>query len=111
MRVITIILALSIAAPALAKDLVIHAGTLLDGVSATPRHEVSILIKDDRITDIQPGFVSPAGAEIVDLSKATVMPGFIDCHVHVSQRSPGGENQVESAVIHNEIDIALNASK
>ena len=111
MRVITIILALSIAAPALAKDLVIHAGTLLDGVSATPRHEVSILIKDDRITDIQPGFVSPAGAEIVDLSKATVMPGFIDCHVHVSQRSPGGENQVEYAVIHNEIDVALNASK
>jgi imidazolonepropionase-like amidohydrolase len=111
MRMIPIILALSIATPIQAKDIVVHAGTLLDGLSATPRHEVSIVIKDDKITDIQPGYVSPTGAEIVDLSKATVMPGFIDCHVHVSQRSPGGENEIEYRVTHNEIDVALNAAK
>ena len=74
------------------------------GVSATPRHEVSIVIKDDKITDIQSGYIGPAGAEIVDLSQTTVMPGFIDCHVHVSQRNPGGENEIEYAVTHNEID-------
>jgi imidazolonepropionase-like amidohydrolase len=111
MRMIPIILALSIATPIQAKDIVVHAGTLLDGLSATPRHEISIVIKDDKITDIQPGYVSPTGAEIVDLSKATVMPGFIDCHVHVSQRSPGGENEIEYRVTHNEIDVALNAAK
>jgi imidazolonepropionase-like amidohydrolase len=111
MRMIPIILALMIAPPGVAKDVVVHAGTLLDGLSATPRHEVSIVIKDDRITDVQAGYVSPAGAEIVDLTKATVMPGFIDCHVHVSQRSPGGENEIEYRVTHNEIDVALNAAK
>jgi len=106
-----VFLALSLAGPAMAKDIVVHAGTLLDGVSATPRHEISIVIKDDKIADIQAGYVSPAGAEIVDLSQDTVMPGFIDCHVHVAQRSPGGENEVEYAVTHNVIDAALIAAK
>jgi imidazolonepropionase-like amidohydrolase len=64
--------------PALARDLVIHAGTLIDSVSSTPRQRVSILIKDERITAVTPGFVTPAGAEVIDLADATVMPGFID---------------------------------
>ncbi len=97
------------AAPA--RTIVVHAGSLLDGVSAAPRREMSILIQDDKITAVQTGYVSPAGAEIVDLSAMTVMPGFIDCHIHISQRSPGGENEVEYAVTHNAIDKALNGAK
>jgi imidazolonepropionase-like amidohydrolase len=69
---------------AYAKDVVIHAGTLFDGVSTTPRKQVSILIHDDKITGVQPGFVTPAGAEVVDLSAKTVLPGFIDMHDHVT---------------------------
>src|SRR5579862_6285216 len=67
-----------------ARDLVIHAGTLLDGVSDLPRHQVSIVIQNDRIKSVDSGFITPPGAEILDLSDATVMPGFIDCHVHIS---------------------------
>jgi len=76
--------AVMLATPALAKDVVIHAGRLIDGVSATPKSNVSILIKDDRITGVQSGFVTPAGAEVIDLSKSTVLPGFIECHDHIS---------------------------
>jgi imidazolonepropionase-like amidohydrolase len=77
-------LALAFAATSLqAKDVVIHAGTLIDGTGAAPRNQVSILIHDDRITGIQPGYVTPAGAEVVDLSNETVLPGLIDCHVHI----------------------------
>ena len=111
MRTIPILLALAVASPAAAKDIVVHAGILLDGISATARHAVSIVIKDDRITDIQAGYVSPAGAEVVDLTQQTVMPGFVDCHIHISQRSPGGENEVEYAVTHSAIDKALNGAK
>lgn len=95
---------------ALARDVVVHAGALLDGVSATPRKQVSILIHDDRITGVQAGFVSPAGAQVVDLSSETVMPGFIDCHVHVSARLPSLANATEYALTHNDIDRAFDAA-
>ena len=85
------------ATSALGRDVVIHAGTLIDGVSESARAEVSILIRDDRISAIEPGFVSPAGAEVIDLSKETVMPGFIDCHVHIASRLPSRVNATETS--------------
>jgi len=69
---------------AAAKDVVIHAGHLIDAVSGKVADKMSILVTDDRITAVQSGFVTPAGAEIVDLSQATVLPGLIDCHVHMA---------------------------
>jgi imidazolonepropionase-like amidohydrolase len=104
-------MALGATASARAGDVVIHAGSLIDGVSATPRAQMSIVIKDDRIAAIEPGFIAPAGAAIVDLSKATVLPGFIDCHIHISSRLPGQENAVEYAVTHTDIDRALEGAK
>jgi imidazolonepropionase-like amidohydrolase len=93
-----------------AKDVVIHAGLLLDGVSATPRQHVSILVHDGRISDVESGFVTPAGADLVDLSQETVMPGFIDCHVHVSARLPSRTNATEYWLTHTDIDRAFDAA-
>jgi imidazolonepropionase-like amidohydrolase len=81
---LTLALTLTLAtAPVLARDLVIHAGRLFDAVSREERQKVSILIHDDRITGVEPGFVNPPGAEIIDLSTSTVLPGLIDCHLHI----------------------------
>jgi imidazolonepropionase-like amidohydrolase len=103
-------LSMLLSAQANAKDLAIHAGTLIDGVSAQPVHQVTILVHDDQITAIQPGFTNPAGAEVIDLSAATLMPGFIDCHVHVSAQLPSKTNATEYWVTHNAIDLAFDAS-
>jgi imidazolonepropionase-like amidohydrolase len=87
-----------------ARDLVVHAGTLIDGLGAAPRHQVSILVHDDRITAVQDGFTVPSGAQVVDLSSATVMPGFIDAHVHVGAKLPGHGNATEDWVTHSDLD-------
>ena len=70
---------------------VIHAGRLLAAPGEdSARESVSILVRGDRIEAIEDGFVSPEGAEIIDLSGAFVMPGFIDSHVHITnQQGPG----------------------
>lgn len=70
------------AGPAFAKDMVIHAGRLLDG-SGKSQANVSVLVTDDKITAVQSGFVTPAGAEVIDLRTSTVMPGMINTHVHI----------------------------
>jgi imidazolonepropionase-like amidohydrolase len=98
------------AAAAHAEDLVIHAGTLIDGVSKTPRSKVSILIHDDRITAVQPGFVSPAGATVIDLSSSTVLPGLIDCHVHITSQFDGGDT-VREAVTRSRLDDAYLSTR
>jgi imidazolonepropionase-like amidohydrolase len=93
-----------------AGDIVIHAGTLLDGVTEVPRRHVSIIVHDEKIAAIEPGFVTPSGAAVVDLSTATVMPGFIDCHVHISAMLPSRTNATEYWLTHSDIDRAFDAA-
>jgi imidazolonepropionase-like amidohydrolase len=99
------------ASAGIAKDFVIHAGTLLDGVTATAQQQVSILVHDDKIAAVQAGFTAPAGAEVIDLSDATVMPGFIDCHVHISAKLPGRTNATQDWLTHTDIDRAFEAAE
>ena len=96
-----------IASPACAKDVVIHAGTLIDGASPAPRRQVSIIIKDDRIASVESGFQTPAGAEVIDLSGKTVLPGFIDAHDHIS--STGSRKPLNRFVL-NEGDATIAAA-
>ena len=97
-------------AASIAGDLVIHAGELLDGITAKPQPRMSILVHDDRIVAVQAGFTAPAGAEVIDLEDATVMPGFIDCHVHISAELPGRTNATERWLTHSELDRAFDAA-
>ncbi len=100
---------LALAPAALAKDIVVHAGKLIDGVSKTPQANVSILIHDDRITEIRTGFVSPAGYTVIDLSKSTVLPGLIDCHDHITSQFDGG-NPIAEAVTVTSYDLAMRST-
>lgn len=82
-------------ATALAQDAepltVLHAGHLIAAPGEDRvRSEVSILVRGDEIEAIENGYVTPDGAEIVDLSSAWVMPGFIDAHVHITNQQGAG---------------------
>jgi len=65
------------------KKIAIRAGRLIDGKSDTPIFNALILIEGDKIASVTPGGTPPAGAELIDLSRATVLPGFADVHTHV----------------------------
>ena len=64
---------------------VIHAGTLVDGKSSSPRHDQVIVIRGNRIESVSDAASSkmPADAKVIDLSHATVLPGLIDSHTHI----------------------------
>ncbi len=106
---LTLILVLT-AASVGAADLVIHAGTLVDGISDSPRKDVSIHVQGDKIVSIEDGFKNPAGAKIIDLSNSTILPGFIDCHVHVASRLPSQTNAIEHRVTNSAIDRAFDGA-
>src|SRR5947209_2646198 len=73
------------AGPPSAQVTVIRAGTLIDGKSDKPRRDQVIVIRGDRIESVGDAASSkaPAGATVIDLSQATVLPGLIDSHTHI----------------------------
>ena len=71
--------------PLLRQFVVIRAGTLIDGKSDTVRHDQVIVIRGDRLDSVSDAgsTKTPAGAAVIDLSRATVLPGLIDSHTHI----------------------------
>ena len=88
---------------------VVYAGRLIDGASNSVRTNVSIVIEGDRIREVKDGRITVEGAEIVDLSDSTVMPGLIDCHTHITMQI--GRDQLLNSLIRRDSDIALTASQ
>src|SRR5438105_12697336 len=61
----------------------IHCGTLLDQKSDAARKNAWRTIEDEKIKEVREGGGAPAGANTIDLSKETCLPGLIDAHTHV----------------------------
>lgn len=62
----------------------IQAGTLLDRPGQAPRGASTVIVRDGKVAEIRDGFVAPeAGATLVDLRDAFVLPGMVDMHVHL----------------------------
>lgn len=77
--------------PPAAKTIAVRAGRLFDSKSGQMLRGQTIVLTGDRITEVGPEaqVKIPAGAEVIDLRQATVLPGLIDAHTHMfNNRGP-----------------------
>ncbi|KKB80918.1 peptidase M38 [Devosia soli] len=58
-------------------------GHVLDAEAGVLKSGLDVLVEGQRITAIGANLAKPEGVEVVDLAGKTVMPGLIDCHVHI----------------------------
>ncbi|HEY0351176.1 MAG TPA: amidohydrolase family protein [Gemmatimonadales bacterium] len=94
-------------APATSTHLAIRAARLIDGRGGAPIQNAVILVDSSRITAVGANLPIPPGATIIDLGKATVLPGLIDCHTHITSGDPG--DYYETLFRRSPIDYAVAA--
>ena len=96
-------LSLLLAEGSFAESIAIRAGRLIDGLGGAPMEDVVILVEDDRIARVGRGLEIPGDARVIDLSDATVLPGLIDCHTHLTtspgEASPFRRSHIDAALI------------
>jgi imidazolonepropionase-like amidohydrolase len=100
---------------------IVHAGHLLDRPGRAPRSNATVLIHGDRVESISEGFRDtggfpqvPADTPVIDLRDRYVLPGLIDCHVHLTTDKAGVERQlarVSQSTASAAYEAAVNARK
>ena len=92
-------------APAPEPVTVIHAGALL-AVPGTPaRGRSTVVVRGHRIAEVRDGFIDLPGARVVDLSTQYVLPGLIDCHVHMNSNGDPKQARLNATTNNREDDL------
>lgn len=105
----TLFLGLALSLSALSQTKIIHCGSLIDVENGVTLKKQTITIEGDKIIDVKSGFTrAQDGTEIIDLSDYTVMPGFMDMHVHIEHENT--PSVYYDRVTDNPGDIAYDAA-
>jgi imidazolonepropionase-like amidohydrolase len=91
------------------KTVVIHAGRLLDVKSGKTLANQTIVIQGDKIATVGSATQGPADATVIDLPNATILPGLIDAHTHITFTPNFGYSQLAISVPREALTGARNA--
>jgi imidazolonepropionase-like amidohydrolase len=90
----------------------IRAGRLFDSKTGQMLAKQLVILSGDRITEVGPEaqIKIPSGAQVIDLSQATVLPGLIDAHTHMfDARGPNGTTEASMLIAVSNAQADLRA--
>src|SRR5690242_8788241 len=88
----------------------IWCGTLIDGISDVAKKNMTIVIEKNKIISIENGFTNAGASDkTIDLKNKTVMPGWIDMHVHLEHET--NPNRYMETFTYNPADYAFQSVK
>src|SRR4051795_6966948 len=103
-RLILLLFAVLLAAPAAAEPILLRPARVFDGVNPAPHEGWSVLVEGERIAAAGPNLAAPAGAKTIDLPGATLMPGMIEGHSHLFLH-PYNETLWDDQVLHEPLAL------
>jgi len=110
MKDLSILIALIFTITISAQDTYLHCGKLIDTKNGKVLSNKTIVVSGKKITAVNNGFTEAANSDdiVIDLSNKTVMPGFIDMHVHIEgETSP---TRYLERFTNNPADVAFTAA-
>ena len=104
MRLILLLIALLASGPAAAEPILLRPAQVFDGVNPAPHVGWQVLVEGDRIAAVGPNLATPAGAKVIDLPGATLIPGMIEGHSHLFLH-PYNEALWDDQVLHEPLAL------
>ena len=106
-KIVILLLVVVFSQSFMAQETYILCGKLLDTKSGIVEKSKTIVVENNKITNVMDGYVMPRGATLIDLRDKVVLPGLIDFHVHIEKEF--NKNTRLNNYILDEADVAFNS--